>query len=86
MCIDEHLRRQTDTYTPDRVDYIVNMPDLDKFFEQQLNITDLEHLATHHPDKAEYHDLSEKDKEFLREYYKPDYELLQSPKVWKSEN
>lgn len=83
---DGHLRRQVDLYNVNDVDYVVKLEDLDDF---------LELVVGYHGKKMHSYRSSLKwnldvfwyddaERKFIKEYYKPDYKILDSEKVWKN--
>ena len=80
VCLDAQLRRQSDFYNPTQVDMVVRRKDL----AQYLNtIRDFENVPQKmYPKDWYYPNMSEEDLAFLREYYAPDYNILNETKVW----
>lgn len=87
VCAEPHLRRQSDYYTPDDVDYIVKIEDLDDFLELVVKVPKEE--ITHSnksPNKLlhSFFAIRDNEKEFFDKYYEPDYKLIESNKVWQN--
>lgn len=83
-CKDQHLRRQSDFYTIDDVDYIVKIEDLDKFLEKVIKVPKegIVHNNTSPNVSLSFFHFNDEQKKFFDEYYAPDYKLLESGKVW----
>lgn len=88
ICSDQHIRRQSDFYTVNDVDYIVKIEDLDKFLEKVLKIPKEGIIHTNVSSKKmkySFFHFNDEQKKFFDEYYAPDYKLLESDKVWHPE-
>ena len=74
---DEHIRRQSDFYSPDDVDFIVPIKKLDTFL-QKYNVPIQYGLknSTHVDFKLDNEEYINE----IRELYKADYEILNSTK------
>ncbi|QUR44519.1 sulfotransferase family protein [Bacteroides xylanisolvens] len=76
---DEHIRRQSDFYSPDDVDFIVPIKKLDAFLQNY-------HVPTQYGVKNSTHtDFKLDNEEYIneiRDLYKTDYEILESTKFF----
>lgn len=79
---DEHIRKQSDYYSPADVDYIVPVSCLDRF----LNVHGIPSLPSRHNKSASVDTaFADGSREQITRLYAADYELLESGKVWKEE-
>ena len=87
VCKDQHMRRQSDFYKVEDVDYIVKLSDLNDFlkevFDDDVNMKrKIEHPVFTDVDMT----LTEKEQEELRNYYLKDWDIEKSDKVWVNPN
>jgi len=73
---DQHIRKQSSYYTPDEVDYIVNIQDLTSFFSEVLNLPLAKQLNIIKPLQL---DVTHEQAVRIRGLYKQDYKLLNNP-------
>ena len=87
VCKDQHMRRQSDFYKPEDVDYIVKLSDLNDFlkvvFDDDVTIKrKVEHPVFKDVDMT----LTESEQEALKNYYIKDWDIEKSDKVWVNPN
>lgn len=78
--IDQHIRRQVDTYPLERINIIVPIEQLDAFL-RQYDIHLQKHYNVGNKQKPV---LNKEQEERIRLLYKDDYEILKSDKIWKN--
>lgn len=81
IIIDQHIRRQVDTYPLEKIDTVVRIEDLDLFLCSKGVNTERKNVFS----KTKVY-LTDEQKSRVRELYKDDYEILNSGKVWKRTN
>lgn len=85
VCKDQHMRRQSDTYKLEDVDYVVNLADLNDFLDEKFNFGTAERQVHKHPVFNDIDlELSEEEMQYVKDYYAEDWKIGQSEKVWKN--